>query len=463
MEYMAGRIITGIAFDGKSANWVSLDFSAGTGSKVEVNKCSFEVPISEIISLGGEQALLAGGKLKESLGAVKGEVAVSLPSDQVLLRILELPTADPAEIKSMVDLQIDKFSPFPVENMVAAHEVLDRKDNGVVVAALAVRRDLVHNASELLKAAGIVPVRVDVNSLVWWNMIKASGSVASEGRQVFILFGEHGGEFAVVRDGMPILFRAFIRQEGQTDVQFMHEVCDEIGYALMSLEIEHGAFTDFAISLWYAGVPDEQALERPNELSGGKLEVKSMDMLPGLAEGVAGRCQAPGAIDLTPGDLIDERNKRAFRKRMLKSLAGVGAVWMLSLAVLFGGVALQKYRLMAIKAEIGNISAEAMDVRELRRKVRTISLYTDRSRSALECLREVSLRQPGGVELTTLNYRKAESIKVGGEAADVNQVYEFKKNIDESGLFEGVTIDGPKRVRGKEVFEIEARFPGGGE
>jgi hypothetical protein len=460
---MAGRKITGIAFDGKGASWVSLDFAAGTGPKVEANKCALDVSVSEVISLGGEQAVAAGEKLKESLGAVKGDVAVSLPSDQVLLRILELPTADPAEIKSMVDLQIDKVSPFPVENMVVAHEVVGRRDSGTLVAAIAVRRDLVHNASELLRAANIVPARVDVNSLVWWKLIKASGSVAAEGRQVFILFGEHGGEFAVVSSGMPLLFRAFVRHEGQADVQFMDEVCDELGYALMSLELEHGTFTDFSISLWYAGIPDEQALARPQELSGGRLEIKSMDMLPGLAEGVAGRCQEPGAIDLTPGDLIDERNKRVFRKKMLKALAGAGAVWLISLAVLFGGVAFQKYRLNGVKAEIGRISGEAMEVRELRRKVRTISLYTDRSRSALECLREVSLRQPGGVELTTLNYRKAESIKVGGEATDVNQVYEFKKNIDESELFESVTIDGPKKVRGKEVFEIEAMLPGGGE
>ncbi len=454
--------ITGIALEGRGASWIVLDAPSGAG-EASVNECQFDSEVSGIISSGGEEAQQAGAKLREALGAVKGDVAVSLPSDQVLLRMLDLPTTDPAEIEGMVGLQIDKLSPFPVENMVVAHDVISRKESGVTVAGIAVRRDIVNHASELLKAASIVPTRVDVNSLVWWKLIRASGSLLDEGRQVFIIFRGPSSEFVVVRDGEPLLFRAFVRQAGQDDASFMAEICEELGYTLMSLELEHGAFHDFSVSLWYSGILDEEVLSKPRQLGGGNLESNSLDTLPGLAEGAASRCMDEEAIDLTPADLIHERGRRAFRKTLFRTLAGVGAVWLLSLGVLFGGVAVQKARLRSVQGSIAEINDAAMGVRELRRKVRTISLYTDRSRSALECLREVSIKQPSGVDLTTFHYKKADTLTIGGEASGVNLVYDFKKNMDTSSLFEGVTLDGPKRSRGKEIFELEAKLPGGEE
>ena len=101
-----------------------------------------------------------------------------------------------------------------------------------------------------------------------------------------------------------------------------------------------------------------------------------------------------------------------------------------------------------------------MAVRELRRKVKAINTYVDRKRSALECMRELSLKQPGGVELTLMHYKKGESMTVSGTSPDVGRVYKFKESVEESELFSAVKLDGPQRVKGKEVFEIEAQLPG---
>ncbi len=460
---MAGKNITGMAFEGAAASWVSFDPVAGSTKTGDLQECTLEATISQVISGDSEMISSAGETLKTALDGVKGDMAVSLPSDQVLLRVLDLPTTDPAEIAGMVSLQIDKVSPFPIENMVMAHEVLARQESGVVVAGIAVQRSVVENLAKLLKSADIVPLRVDVTSLVWWRFIKKSGSLAESGRQVFIIFRDMASEFIVVRDGVPLLFRAFARQDDQSDAQFMVEICDELGYTLMSLELEQGAFSDFSISIWHSGLLDEDVLERPKELSNGNLEMTAMDVMPGLAEGIAARATQDDAIDLTPSDLIAERVKRGFRKKLAIALGGVAGVWLLALVVLFGGVQVQKMRLSSVKKELEKIQPASMEVRELRRKVSTINLYVDRSRSALECVREISLKQPQGVDLTMLNYRKGASLKVSGEAGNVHLIYAFKKNMDTSKLFESIVLDGPQRVKGREVFEIEAVMPGNEE
>ncbi len=460
---MGGNYITGIAFEGSAATCVHVDAVAGVSGKEQIHACEVDPAISELISAGGDVADEAGVKLKEALPSKKGNVAVSLPSDQILLRVLSLPTNDPAEIAGMVNLQIDKVSPFPIDNMVVGHEVLAEKDGGVIAAALAVRREIVENMGRFLKSAGIVPARIDVNSLIWWHLIHDSGVVETEGKWVFIVFRAATSEFIVVNDGIPVLFRAFVRQEEQTDVEFMGEVCDELGYNLMSLEIEHGSFTDFSISLWHEEMLSEEVLERPRELSNGTLELNSMDVLPGLAEGLASRSMGGDKIDLTPLDIVAQRIKLNFRKRLFKALGAVAAVWLASLAALFGSNLFQKARLQSVNRDLAAIKAEYSEVDELRRKVAAINLYVDRSRSALECIREVSLKQPYGIDLSVFHYKKGDSLKVTGAARDVNLVYTFKKNMDASQLFSSVTLDGPQKIRGKEVFEIEASFPGGEE
>jgi len=41
-----------------------------------------------------------------------------LPADKVFLRVVQLPTSTPAETRAMVELQLEKLSPFPVAQVV---------------------------------------------------------------------------------------------------------------------------------------------------------------------------------------------------------------------------------------------------------------------------------------------------------------------------------------------------------
>jgi hypothetical protein len=49
---------------------------------------------------------------------------VWLPPEQVFLRVIQLPKADPAETRSMVELQLEKFSPLPVTHVVWSLHIL---------------------------------------------------------------------------------------------------------------------------------------------------------------------------------------------------------------------------------------------------------------------------------------------------------------------------------------------------
>ena len=52
-----------------------------------------------------------------------------LPLDKVFIRALQLPSSDPAEVASMVELQLEKLSPLPVTHLVWSYYMMPRPEN----------------------------------------------------------------------------------------------------------------------------------------------------------------------------------------------------------------------------------------------------------------------------------------------------------------------------------------------
>jgi Tfp pilus assembly protein PilN len=73
---------------------------------------------------------------------------------------------------------------------------------------------------------------------------------------------------------------------------------------------------------------------------------------------------------------------------------------------------------------------------------------------------------PPGIELRTSVYRKARNVELQGLAESVALVYDFKKELDDSELFERVEMGRTvKTPDGREMFKITAHLPqtGAGE
>lgn len=462
---MSMRFITGLAFQGERASWVTIDTDDRKPGPVEVHEIMLgegSVSFSMAGESGASNEIESG--LKAASEGIRGNVAVSIPSDQVLIRVMTLPTSDEEEIAGMVKLQIDKVSPFPVENMVIAHEVLSCSADEVLVAALAAKREVIERAGNMLLSSKIVPVRIDVNALVWWRLLKDSPLVDAGREEVYIIYAWNSCEVIVARNALPIAFRSFLRGKDQAQSDYISDICDEIGYAVMSLEIGHGQLSGLGVLLLSS---DESACSdfqsKISQFCRGGFRYAQLSELGDLAAGVASRTAEGVSLDLTPPDIVEKRRKKFMRKRFLKGGAVFLGCWLLVLSVMYGGLFVQNLRLSRLRKSIDAIKNEASEVRDLRRKVNTISLYVDRSRSALECLREMALLKPEGIDLAVFNYRKGEAVRISGEAGDVNIVYEFKKSLDSSSLFKDVQLDGPRRIKNRELFDIDCRFEGSEE
>jgi hypothetical protein len=347
--------------------------------------------------------------------------------------------------------------------MVVSHEVLQRGPEGCRVLIAAARRDVIEEAGGILSEAGIVPGRVDAAVLGWWRLLRDAGRVEEAGRQVILLLDETP-QIVVVQDGLPIAFRSVGVGPGVAEEEFVGETAREVGYTLMSLELEHGSGAG-VVAVWHRGEPPA-ALARSLETECGcSVATGSLDDLPLASEGLARRSAAAGeaVIDLTPPSWLAAAETRRFRRKLLGTAAAVFGVWVLAVGGLAGWLWAEERRLQRMRAVEARWSGPALEVREMRRRTQMIERYTDPTQSALECLREVSALLPRGIELTSFTYRKGESLRVAGEADSVNLIYAFKNGLDESALFLEAALQGPTfdRRRKKNIFDVELRLPGG--
>jgi hypothetical protein len=417
----------------------------------------------------GDEPSSGGQSLADQVRAgcagLKGStVSVALPTDRLLLRVLDLPTTDASELGDMIALQVDKFSPFPIESMVVSHEVLKRGESSSLVLVAAARETEIDAAGELLREAGIAPRRVDAAAMGWWQVVRDSGKVPDSGRRVLILLDTGAPEMIVVQDGIPVLFRALSGAGAPDTREGAADLADEIAYALMSIELEHGGGAATTVQIGHVQAEPQFLRTALAERCDCAVEAFPLSELRGPAEGIARRATARvPALDLTPPAWREAEHSHEFRRRMIAAVAVIVATWLAALGVLLGGLAWHKVKLARLNTVVESWREPAAEVRRMRDRVFMIERYRQMKTSALECLREVSGAMPDGVLLTSFTYRKGDSVRISGEADAVGVVYAFKNKLDESDLFAASSLTGPRRDprRRKEVFDVELELPGG--
>ncbi|MDZ4198166.1 MAG: hypothetical protein U1E27_02670, partial [Kiritimatiellia bacterium] len=111
---MRGSAVTGVAWrNAAGIEWTTLRVNPGgrtDASPVKTESADF-TPADRPTSLHA------------ACRRMGGRVSLALPSSDMLLRVWSLPPSAPEEIGGMIELQIDKISPFPIEEMTIAWEV----------------------------------------------------------------------------------------------------------------------------------------------------------------------------------------------------------------------------------------------------------------------------------------------------------------------------------------------------
>jgi hypothetical protein len=459
---MAEHLKTALTLRRTVVGWTSLHEKKGALEIAE--QCEAPLVLPENVT--DPAAPEAAAALKAKCGAARGRLTLAMPTDQVLMRVVQLPSTDPAELKSMADLQVDKFSPFPVEHMAIGLEVLSSKDNVSRVLIAAAQLEHVEKLGAAFTRAGLSPRSVDVEVMGWWWLLKNNGLVPESGRQALLVIDEHCAELIVAQDGVPLLLRSLGASAGASPVEAAAETADELNYTLTTIESEWGALPTGPLQIWHADAVPQEYLAHLREQCGQPAEAHSLAALPTLSEGLARRAAArgPGMLDLAPAHWGAEMHARKTRRGAIVAAAVVLGIWLLGMLAFLLAWQIRQSALGKVRAEAARLSGPAKEVRQIQDQIRALEKYGDRTFSGLECLRDVSERLSEGVDLTSFSYKKYRDVSLRGEADTSDPIYDFFKKLEESTLFTNVAPEGvTDEVRGgrrRAQFRVTCTLPG---
>ncbi len=411
--------------------------------------------------------------LKPHVREFRGRIGVALPMDSMLMRTALLPSTDADELRGMADLQVDKFSPFPVETMAIGTEALDGSDTSTLVAMATIKREIVDACGRIFQDAGAPADVLDVAALAWWWGMSARGLVPAHGVQVFLRDADSGLDVVVANDGKPLIFRSLSQPPADSEdpEEWAGECAEEIGYALTALETEWGVAMTPTLHVAHvtADAPAwGEALRREAGLE--SVFYHGVDKWPTVSEGVARRLAEPAeplAMDLAPEEWRRADQARAMRQRLFQAATVFMAVWLLVVGGFWTLLNVQRGRLAKLEAQVEAAEEPAEAVRVLRSKMLELTQYADRSHSALECLRVVAEVLPRGTDLTSFIYRKGNTLTLRGDAEVADTVYGFIQALEQTNVFPEVKSEGvstrntPQGSRSQ--FGVTIRLPGGSE
>jgi len=452
---------TGIHYTDEQVEWAVLRRTRKGIEKIREGS----VPVPEGFFAQENAPLFPSGVLPNIRKSFRGAVTVSLPSSRLLMRILELPSADPSELKSMVDLQMDQISPYPIDQLTVSYEVLLQTPTHSRVLAVAAQRKLVDTLGDLFKNEKVYIRSLDAEVLAWWSLLLAHGQVPCQGR-VVILLEEHT-EFSmiVVDEGYPVCFRSMELFHRFTDPDVMRELAGEVSYTLLALEAEYGHQESCALEIWSEAEIPPPLVDLLAAECGGTVQLHDLSSIPPVSEGLALRTvqRRLHHVELIPREWIElQRRKRLVQVATIASIA-VLSLWLAAVAVMGAVFSFRQAAFNRLSREAARYEQPARAAQAARGEMLSLEKYADRSHSALECLREITEALPDGVEIASFTFKKGEAVSLRGSSERTEAIYDFFQKLGGSALFTGVK-DQPvstRTVKDRRVstFSLTAELP----
>jgi len=187
--------------------------------------------------LGQQLVPLPAGQETDASEAVKSAVAalhvplrtvnLSVSGQWVIMRVVEMPTLKPDEMKQALPFEAQRYLPFNVQDVVIDGAVLGPSDaNKSWVLIVACKKELLQRRIDCIKRAGLDAALIDVDALALANSLLVQGNGRlKEGTRALVNVGAQMTNVVVFKDTIPYLVRD-IPWGGE---KFVRSIADQLG------------------------------------------------------------------------------------------------------------------------------------------------------------------------------------------------------------------------------------------
>lgn len=381
----------------------------------------------------------AAQSLRQQFEPREHRIVTSVECGDVFCQILRLPATDPAELKQMLDLQIDNITPLPLEEVVYSFEPLDIVDGQTRVLVAIARKARVNERVEALETAGLQAEIVSVDALAMFRALDKRNLLATDdNRNVLVMLGATTADVIVYSLGVILAVRSIVL--GADSESILREELQRTFVAA-----EAGQPQRARGSVIFLTRTDE-AKSFAERVAGGlntgtAFLTNGAVPTPGLS--LCLECATSGAppLNLLPEEWRQKRQTAAVRHHLVRGAIAVAVVYAIALAVFLTFLVLRNSHLHQVNNEINGREAEFHKAKALQSELLAMSKQLDTKSSALEVLREIAVLLPDNVKLTAFVYKKDQAVTVKGQAPTASLALDFQSRLEKCDLFSKVVAE----------------------
>lgn len=347
-----------------------------------------------------------------------------LPQDQVFLRVIQLPKSDdPAEIRSMVELQLEKISPMPVPHIMWGYEVVPH--TGLLemqtVVVIIVARSHVESFLGNLEGQGYLADRLEL------PFIDALKSTQVTGDGVWVYPGLGSNLYSCLMAwwyGGVLQNVAMIHlPPAGNQAAVLQEQISQMNWAG---ELE-GWLTSPPV---YHLVADAKTAEawKPLFLAEQPVEVATPLPPKDLAALTARRAVHNGSTtNLLPPEYATRYRQKFIDRLWMRGLGAILMLYVLVVLVYYGFVKVADFRYASLKDDVKQKSLQYTNVIQLREKVQVLQDQLDLQYAALDCYKAVADLIPPEITLDSFNFERGRRLTLIGSAPgeEVSKIQAF--------------------------------------
>jgi hypothetical protein len=468
----------------KSKNLISFNFIGNmlkliearpNGNKLElvgVSACNLE-------GLSHDDAVKAVRECTKDFKLKDCSAIVSVDSQSVITKNIEIPSVDESEIREIIDLQAGRYTPYAREEILIDYINIDTYHNSytkvlIVILVqetikkhLAIVEEVGFKVSKVLFAPEVFSAACSrALGLSSKNTASAALNIDTKSSDFIILYK---GKTVFVRN-IPLGYENFDKDRESFGPVILEEVKKSIE-AYRAEEI--------------AGLPLDMVVIAPRDLfeaikpalgqnlnlpvrqvsfegfvSTSPTATSAMSRTPGVsfANAIASFIAAQDSrIDLRPSEL---KMRIAFEEKsheMIKSGALVMALTVLVCSLMGLKIYYKGQYLKRVEKELAVTEPQVESLNKASTRVRVVKNYLDYKQHSLEVLSELYTLVPEDIYLKNLSIDENGNVSIRGTAEVMSEVFAFVTALENSKMFENASAKNTtnRKEEGKDVSEFE--------
>ena len=419
------------------------------------------------------------GALKALLDAapVTGrEVGLAIGREAFTLRTLELPSRDPKEIASMLELQLGKLTPYPRAEIFFAWNLIGSYRDGYTTVLLAVgRKTLIDGALALLAARGARPLWIGISTegLAAWSAADAkTAPAAAAGRATVVIDVDVAStDCAVITDGRLLFSHSIaigheqLAASDQARLRWVaelvrlprilahEEIKSVIGRASVTgVTVHAGPLAEQLASQW--GVP----VELVNALGAVPASVAAATAATPVSytalAGLLAAGQAP-KMDLLPAESRLSHTLQTRSKHLARLTGSIAIILVFVLVLYLERLIILRGYLGQLQDQFALVERTSQETLARQQAMRTAREWILHGRQASEAVAAAAAAADAGITITQLSFEDGKPLTFRGRADTMPGAFAFLDRLKQQPIFASVHARSVAKAKGAQAAGAE--------